>query len=127
MPPELSLGSRVSAAVDQSLDEIVPVCPLESVALAEVNDTLPKFDSGSAVQLVAPLWHCDGASATHSAVETSGLLIVSVLLKDCPVVWLMIVSVTSWPFTVVVAVMWSPGRTARSTRTGALGTSSYQA
>ena len=68
MPSE---PSAIGCAV-QFGSEIVPVWPF-AVAVAFVKSTVPKSDSGSGVQLPEPS-HCEGASATHSALEVSGLL-----------------------------------------------------
>ena len=88
---------------------------------------MPKSVSGSGVQLLTEPSHCDGASAIHSALETSGLLIESVLENVWPDVSSESQIDTSVPSTVTLEEMWSPAETGRSTRTGALGTSSYHA
>ena len=91
-----------------------------------MNVTVPKLASGSGWQLPSCV-HDDGASAIHSALEVSGLLICSVLLTEPPVVWSDSPIVTSVPLTLTSAEMWSPGRIVRPNLTGAEGTSSYQA
>jgi len=52
------------------------------VAVAALNLTEPKLASGNGEQLLADWPQADGASAIHSALEVSGLLMVSVLVTD---------------------------------------------
>ncbi len=122
-PPGLS----VTGCADHAESEIVPVCP-DAVADALVNPTLPKFASVSGWHPPAPS-QCDGASAIHSAVETSGC--VSVIVRFFVVLWPVVPSatviVTAVPLTVTLLDMWSPGDTLRSSWTGAAGNSSYHA
>jgi hypothetical protein len=96
------------------------------VAVALLKPTVPKFASGSGWQL-PELSHWDGASAIHSALETSGLLIGNVFVADAPVVVSDNDTVTFVPLTVTLPDMWSPDEIVRSSRTGAEGTSSYHA
>jgi hypothetical protein len=96
------------------------------VAEASLNRTLPKSPRGSGWQ--SPVWsQLDGASAIHSALETSGLFIVSDFVADWPVVVSVKDTVTLVPSTDTLPVTWSPGEIASPSRTGAAGTSSYQA
>ena len=106
---------------------MVPVWPSVVVALAPENCAVPKSASGSGVQSDTPWLHVDGASAIHSALETSGLLTWRVLSNEPPVVVFDSWMVTLVPSTVTLLVMWSPGWTAMPTVTGGEGTSSYQA
>src|SRR5437763_12175850 len=106
---------------------MVPVWPSVVVAFEFVNWTVPKSASDSGVQLESPPLHVDGASAIHSALAVSGLLICSVLENDAPLVAFDSDTVTFVPSTVTLPVMWSPGCTTMFTFTGAEGTSSYQA
>src|ERR1700761_2672579 len=99
-------GLSETAAADQSESEIVPVWPLVVVAVALLKSTVPKFASGSGLQLLAGRRHSEGASAIHSALETSGLLMLSVLLKEPPVVESDRATFTLEPLTVTCAEMW---------------------
>ena len=76
---------------------------------ATVKLTVPKLVSGSGVQLETVPSHADGASAIHSALEMSGLLIVSVLATDLTGGLVCHRDVTAVPLTVTRLVMWSPG------------------
>src|SRR3982075_3469223 len=69
----------------------------------------------------------EGASAIHSALAVSGLLIWSVLLTDWPTVSSDNDTVTFVPFTVTLAEMWSPGWIAMFSFVSGAGSSSYQA
>src|SRR5689334_22545758 len=96
-----------------------PRCPL-TLAVACKKATVPKFVSGSVVQLPAlsqPL----GASATHSADPTSGRRIWSFFVKSLPVVTFLIRIRTVFLLTETVAEKLSPGRTGILNMTGGFG------
>ena len=91
-PPEVSddacaPGSEPASAIGtacQSLSEIDPRWPPVVVAAASVKVAVPKSASGTGVQPEAS--HVDGASAIHSADETSMSSVRSVRSNERPVV-----------------------------------------
>src|SRR5439155_1221834 len=99
-PPTGRSGKLIGVNISRfSGLEIVPVTPAVVVALALANVTVPKFESGSTRQRPNES-HADGASATHSADETSRAAIVSFFVKLVLRVRLAIFSVTAVPLTV---------------------------
>jgi hypothetical protein len=112
------------ANADQAGSEIAPVWPA-AVALALTNVTVPKFARGSGTQKPLRV-QAEGASAIHSADETSGDFMVSFFVKTLSRVKLRIWTVTLRPETATLATMESPGLIASLIVTGAAGTSSYQ-
>ena len=71
--------------------------------------TVPKFVSGSTSQRPKSS-HADGASAIHSAEDTSGASMVSFRVKIVFRVRFRSRSETVWPVTVTVAEIRSPAR-----------------
>ena len=98
-------GVSETASADHSGSEIVPVWPSVVVADDEVKLTVPKSVSGSGVHCETEPSHADGASAIHSALEMSGLLIVRFLENDWPVVSLATDTLTAVPSTVTCVEM----------------------
>ncbi len=98
-----------TAAVCHAESEMVPVWPSVVVALAPENCTVPKSASESGVQSARLESHVDGASAIHSALDTSGSVACSVFVNEPPVVEFVSWMVTFEPSTVTLLVMWSPG------------------
>jgi hypothetical protein len=119
------LESSEIRVANHAESEIVPECPLVAAAVAFVNFIVPKSVSGST--LVPPGVSAEGASAIHSAEETSGADIVSFFVNPASVVRLVSFSVTVVPFTLTDAEILSPAETFSDVRTDAFGTSSYQA
>ena len=76
-PPTSS--SEMGVAVHAG-PEIAPVCSNTAVALALTNVTVPKFVRGSGVQTPLRVQE-EGASAIHSADETSGAFMLSFFAK----------------------------------------------
>src|SRR5438105_14812504 len=113
------------AVAFQAESAIVPVCPA-ATAEAPENVIVPKFVSGSVRQPPKRL-HADGASAIHSADETSGEAIRSFLAATVPRVTFLMRNETVWPLTLTEALTVSPGRMVSFKRTELAGTSSYQA
>jgi hypothetical protein len=95
-----------------------------AVAVALLNVTVPKSVSGS-VRYHLPS-HAEGASAIHSADETSGDDMCSVLVNPVPRVRSRRRTTTVCPDTDTDAETTSPARTDSRTRLDAAGTSSYQ-
>ena len=118
-------GCRSTCWTVQSGSLIPPVWP-PAVAEASLKVTLPKFAKGSCCRLPSGDW-AEGASAIHSALYVSGLLMVSVWVTDWPVVLSDKEIVTLVPFTVTLPVIWSPGWMGRFNLTWPAGTSSYHA
>src|SRR5262249_24330711 len=104
---------------------IVPACAL-SVAADRMNDTEPKFASGSGLQRPADV-HVDGASAIHSAEVRSGAATVTRLVARVCRVLVVSWSVTWVPWTRTAAVIRSPGWILSRSGVDGAGTISYQA
>ena len=103
---------------------IVPVWPSIVVANAFVNFTVPKSVKGSWMQRPDAV-HADGASATHSADEVSGVDMLSVFVNFVLRVRFLICTVTEVPVTFTEALITLPGKTLNLIGTLAAGTSSY--
>src|SRR5207249_5771085 len=113
------------AVSDQTGSVMRPLWPLALAVLCE-KATVPKFVSGSVVQLPAesqPL----GASVTHSAEPRSGRAMWSFFVMSLPEVTSLIRMTTVFLLTETVAENVSPGRTDIFSITGGVGSSSYQA
>jgi hypothetical protein len=109
---------------DQALSVTVPVWPSVVVADAFVNFTVPKSVKGSCIQR-PDVSHADGASATHSADEVSGVDMRSVFVNFVLRVRFLICKVTEVPVTFTDALITLPGKTLNLIGTLAAGTSSY--
>src|SRR5207244_7572636 len=96
------LVSSSTGVTVQAASEIVPVWP-SAVAEADENVTVPNFVSGSGLHLPKPS-QPDGASAIHSAEETSGADAVSILVNVVLRVRFAIRSVTTCPATATLAL-----------------------
>src|SRR3954454_8917695 len=112
--------------VVQAESAIAPRWPWRVIAEAWAKLTEPKSASGTVWQL-PPTTQLDGASTIHSADDVSGEDIRRKRIVLRPVVRLRMATRTSWPRTVTLAVMRSPGRARIETVRSGRGTSSYQA
>ena len=94
--------------------------------MAELNATVPKSASGSVRQRNPRAVARDGASAIHSADDTSGAAMTSRFVNEVLRVRFFSCTVTSVPLTVTFAEIRLPGKIFSLTGTDAAGTSSYQ-
>ena len=108
-PSDAGACSSIAVAAHAS-STITPPCPAAR-AFADVKATVPKSASANVRQRSPELVHADGASAIHSAEDTSGDAMKRRFVKDVFRVRFFSCTMTRWPLTVTFAEILLPGKT----------------